>query len=299
LRKPYIRGMKAGTLSWFYLILLSLIWVSSFILMKEGLVAFTSVEVAGLRIAIAFIFLLPLFVKHYKNINFKKDWLGLVLMGMFGNLLPAFLFTKAETEISSSLTGMLNALTPLFTILLGILVFKTKVKKFQIIGVAIGLIGALFLLGFNQGAEQSKNINYSLLVVLATLCYAISVNGIKKYLSEVNSVTATVGSFTIIGPIAIIYLLANTDFHFHLTQHPNGYSAFGFVCLLAVFGTSLSVIMFNDLIKLSGTVFASTCTYLIPIVAIGWGLLDGEVVTVVQFVSVAIIILGLWLINKK
>lgn len=267
--------------------------------MKEGLVAFTSDEVAGLRIAIAFLFLLPMLLKHYKNIDFKKNWPGLILMGVFGNLLPAFLFTKAETEISSSLTGMLNALTPLFTIILGVVIFKTKVQKFQILGVAIGLIGALFLLGFNSGSEQSKNLNYSLLVVAATFCYAISVNGIKKYLSQVNSVAASVGSFTIIGPIAIAYLFLNTDFQLHLTQHPNGYSAFGFICLLAIFGTSLSIIMFNTLIKQAGTVFASTCTYLIPIVAIGWGLLDGETVTVVQLFSVGVIVLGVWLINKK
>ncbi len=267
--------------------------------MKEGLVAFTSDEVAGLRIAIAFLVLVPFIFKHLKSVNLKKDWKGLVLMGVFGNLLPAFLFTKAETQISSSLTGMLNALTPLFTILIGILVFKTKVQRYQLIGVAIGLIGALFLLGFNSDAEQSKNVNYSLLVVAATFCYAISVNGIKKYLSHVNSVAASVWSFTIIGPIAIIYLFMNTDFQTHLTQHPNGYSALGFICLLSVFGTAIAIILFNTLIKQAGTIFSSSCTYLIPIVAIGWGLLDNEVVTMVQFFSVGIIILGVWLINKK
>lgn len=267
--------------------------------MKEGLVAFSSDEVAALRIAIAFLFLLPFLFKHLKSVNLKKDWKGLVIMGVFGNLLPAFLFTKAETEISSSLTGMLNALTPLFTIVLGILIFKNKVQRYQIIGVAVGLIGALFLLGFADSNEESKNTNYSLLVVAATFCYAISVNGIKKYLSHVNSVAASVWSFTFIGPIAIIYLFANTDFQSHLIQHPNGYSALGFITLLAVFGTSISIIIFNMLIKQAGTVFASTCTYLIPIVAIGWGLLDRETVTLVQFLSVGVIILGVWLINKK
>lgn len=291
--------MKPSPLSWLYLILLSLIWGSSFILMKEGLVAFTSDEVAALRIAIAFLVLLPFLYKHFKSVNFKKDWFGLTLSGVLGNLLPAFLFTKAETQISSSLTGMLNALTPLFTIVLGILIFKYKMNRFQIIGVGVGLIGALLLLGFNESNEQSKNINYSLLVVLATICYAISVNAIKKYLSHVNSVAASVWAFVIIGPLALIYLFVNTDFQSHLTQNPNGYSALGFIVLLAVFGTAIALILFNSLIKLTGTVFASTCTYLIPIVAISWGLLDGEVVTVVQMLSVGVIILGVWLINKK
>lgn len=291
--------MKAQPLSWFYLILLSLIWGSSFILMKEGLVAFTSDEVAALRITIAFIALSPFLIRHYKNINFKKDWPGLLIMGAFGNLIPAFLFTAAETQISSSLTGMLNALTPLFTILLGVLIFKTKVQKFQIIGVAIGLIGAVCLLGFGNDSGETKNINYSLLVVAATFCYAVSVNGIKKYLSHVNSVAASIGAFTLIGPISLVYLFSATDFQTHLIQNPQGLASFGFVALLAIFGTAISVIIFNSLIKLSGIVFASSCTYLIPVVAIGWGLLDGESVSITQLFSMGIIILGLWLINKK
>lgn len=291
--------MKANPLSWTYLLILSFIWGSSFILMKEGLVAFTSDEVAALRIAIAFVALLPFMAKHYKNINFKKDWPGLLIMGAFGNLIPAFLFTAAETQISSSLTGMLNALTPLFTILLGALVFKTKIRKFQVAGVAIGLIGAVCLLGFSEGGGETKDISYALLVVAATFCYAVSVNGIKKYLSHVNSVAASVGAFTIIGPVALVYLFLGTDFQIHLTETPGGYRALGFVSILAVAGTAFAVILFNNLIKLSGIVFASSCTYLIPVVAIGWGLLDGETVTITQLLSMGIIILGLWIINKK
>jgi drug/metabolite transporter (DMT)-like permease len=291
--------VKANSLSWLYLIILSLVWGSSFILMKEGLVAFTSDEVAGLRIAIAFIALSPLLLKHWKNIHFKKDWPGLVMMGVFGNLIPAFLFTKAETQISSSVTGMLNALTPLFTILIGVSVFKAEIKKFQIIGVAIGLIGALCLMGFDDSAEQSKNINYSLLVVAATICYAISINGIKKFLPHMNSVAAAVGSFTIIGPIALAYLLFNTEFSTHMANGPGASSAFGFICILAVVGTAISIIIYNQVIKMAGIVFAASCTYLIPIVAIGWGILDGEKVSMVQLFSMGIIILGLWLINKK
>jgi drug/metabolite transporter (DMT)-like permease len=291
--------MKAQPLSWFYLILLSLIWGSSFILMKEGLVAFTSDEVAALRITIAFIALLPFMMKHYKNVNFKKDWKGLVIMGTFGNLIPAFLFTAAETQISSSLTGMLNALTPLFTILIGVLVFKTKIQRFQIVGVAIGLIGAVCLMGFSEGGGETKNIIYALLVVAATLCYAISVNGIKKYLSHVNSVAASVWAFTIVGPIAFVYLYLGTDFQTHFMKHPGSEAALGYISILACVGTAIAVILFNNLIRMSNIVFASSCTYLIPVVAIGWGLLDGETVTIVQFFSMGIVILGVWLINKK
>ena len=278
---------------------LSIVWGSSFILMKEGMKAFNSDEVAALRIAVAFIFLSPFLIKQFSKIHWQKNWKGLILMGVCGNFIPAFLFTKAETQISSSLTGMLNALTPLFTVLLGALLFKTKIQKFQLIGVAVGLIGAVFLLGFGESNEQTKNMLYSLLVVGATFSYAISVNGIRKYLHEINSFTAAVGAFAFIGPIAIVYLFVNTDFQNHLMNSPRGFCAFGYICILAIAGTALAVIIFNQLIKQAGTVFASSCTYLIPIVAIGWGLLDGEPISLLQIFSMGIIILGVWIINKK
>lgn len=289
--------MKKQYLPWIILIALSLVWGSSFILMKRGLMAFTSDEVAALRITIASVFLAPLLFKYYK-INLLKNLKGLILMGVFGNLIPAFLFTKAETEISSSLTGMLNALTPLFTILIGIVLFQQKITKQKFIGVSIGFIGAVALIVFGDSHEQSKNVQYCLLVVAATLCYAISVNGIKAYLSDVNSITATVWAFTLIGPAAAIYLFGFTDVVKHYTESPFGNSSLGYISVLAIFGTAISVVIYNQLIKLSGTVFAASCTYLIPVVAIGWGLFDDEVINFFQMSAVLVIIGGIWLINS-
>jgi len=290
--------MGKKTTAWLILIVLSLVWGSSFILMKQGMKAFTSDEVAGLRITIASAFMLPFLFKYYK-IDLKKNLKGLLLMGVFGNLIPAFLFTKAETQISSSLTGMLNALTPFFTIIVGYLIFKLSVRKNQILGVAIGFFGAIALVLFdhNEG-EQSKNIAYSLLVAAATLCYAVSVNGIKTYLGTVDSLTATTWSFTLIGPVAAIYLFGFTDVISHATQHPEGMTSLGYISILAIVGSALSVVVYNTLIKLSGTLFAASCTYLIPVVAIGWGLVDGETVNLIQFLAIGVIIGGVWLINS-
>lgn len=290
--------MKASASSWFILIVLSIVWGSSFILMKKGMEAFSSDEVAGLRISIAFLFLLPFYFKH-SNINFKKNWKGLVLMGVFGNLIPAFLFTKAETQISSSLTGMLNALTPLFTIVVAFFWFKSKFKTLQLVGIITGLMGAMVLLYFNDGGDTSSNIKYSLLVVLATIFYAVSVNGIKHYLSGLNSVAATLGAFTITGPIALVYLFAQTDIINDLKTNPIALNSLGYVSILAIVGTALSVIIYNTLIKNAGAVFASTCTYLIPVVAIVWGLLDGETVNFIQMAGVLVIILSVYLINRR
>ena len=291
--------MNNRAISWIILIVLSLVWGSSFILMKQGLKAFSSDEVASIRITIASAFMLPFLIKHYK-IDLKKNAKGLLLMGVFGNLIPAFLFTKAETQISSSLTGMLNALTPMFTIMIGMIAFNHKISKNQIIGVLVGFLGAIALvaLGDNKENDQTKNIMYSLLVAAATLCYAISVNGIKAYLGHVNSLTATVWSFTLIGPIAAIYLFGFTDVINHATQHPEGLKSLGYITILAVFGSALSVVIFNVLIKLSGSVFASSCTYLIPIVAIGWGLFDDEAINLFQVLAVIVIIAGIWMINS-
>ncbi|MBS1637346.1 MAG: EamA family transporter [Bacteroidetes bacterium] len=285
-------------LSWVILIVLSLVWGSSFILMKEGLKAFTSDEVAAIRISMASLVLLP-FVYKYRGISFQKTWKGLVLMGVFGSLLPAFLFTKAETRISSSLTGMLNALTPLFTIILGRLLFGQHFSRNKFIGVAIGFIGAVCLILFGDDSEDSSNILYSLLVVLATLFYALSVNGIKAFLSDTDSMAATVWSFMLTGPVAAVYLFSSTDFTTHLTRQPHGWASFGFVSILGIVGSAISVVIYNTLIKQAGVVFAASCTYLIPVVAIGWGLYDGETVHSLQFVAIGVIILGIWLINRK
>ena len=291
--------MNKKAISWIILIALSLVWGSSFILMKQGLKAFSSDEVAGLRITIASAFMLPFLVAHYK-LDVKKNLKGLLLMGVFGNLIPAFLFTKAETQISSSLTGMLNALTPMFTIIIGMISFNHKISKNQIIGVLVGLIGAIALVMMGDDKDdQTKNVMYSLLVAAATLCYAISVNGIKAYLGHVNSLTATVWSFTLIGPVAAIYLFGFTDVVAHATQHPEGMRSLGFVSILAIVGSALSVVVYNTLIKLSGTVFAASCTYLIPIVAIGWGLLDGEIINLAQILAVIVVITGIWMINSS
>lgn len=290
--------MNSKTLSWFILILLAIVWGSSFILMKRGLDAYSSDEVAALRISIAFLFLLPLQLKHYK-IDLKKYLPGILIMGFFGNFIPAFLFTLAETQISSSLTGMLNALTPLLTILVGLAWLKIKPSSKQVVGIIVGFISAILLMVFENGEDKFKNAIYSLVVLVATLCYAISINGIRKYLGTLNSVTATVWAFTFTGPIALMYLFGFTDFTAHLSSQPLALPSLGYIGILAIVGTALSVILYNVLIKKAGVVFASSCTYLIPIVAVCWGLFDGESVNPAQILAIIAIIVSVYLINRK
>ncbi len=304
--------MNTSFISWFLLVLLSLIWGSSFILMKRGMEVFSSEQVAALRIVIAFLFLLPLMLKHYK-VNLKKYWFGILMMGTFGNLIPAFLFTRAETGISSALAGMLNALTPVFAIIVGTLLFKTKTSLNQIIGVAVGFGGAILLVSFDEGSKSgTNNLSYALMVAAATFCYAISVNSIKKYLSDINAITATVWSFTFIGTFTIVapfffdlLLPAENQTHlwpdfFHRLQTvPKAWESLGYVSILAIVGSAISVILFNILIKKSNAIFASSCTYLIPVVAMMWGVFDNERIVWPQYLSILVILAGIWLINKK
>lgn len=292
-----MRGLNQKPLSWLILIALSLIWGSSFILMKRGMDAFTSDEVAAMRISMAFLVLLPLLLKRLK-IDFKRYLVPLALTGLFGNLIPAFLFTLAETRISSSLAGMLNALTPMFTIVLSLVWLKASTTKNQIIGVVAGLIAAAALVYFEEGEDKFRNAYYGLLVVIATVCYAVSVNVIKKYLNDLGSITTTVWAFSLTGPIALVYLFAFSDFTVHLVEHPLACESLGYTAILAIMGSALSVIAYNYLIKQAGTVFASSCTYLLPIVAIFWGVLAGETVNLSQILCIGVIILSVYLINK-
>ena len=281
---------------WAVLAILAIIWGSSFILMKRGLRSFSSDQVAALRMFIAFVSLTPFIIKRLTKENLPK-WKYFLVCGMFGNFIPAFLFTRAETGISSSMAGMLNSLTPLFTLLLGMLVFGMKANGWSITGIIIGFVGACGLLITGHNDDTHSSLNYGLMVVAATICYAISVNTVKKFLTGVHPVTITVWGFTLIGPLAGAYLLS-TDLHKSFSS-PEATSSFIYTILLAVFGTTISTILFYKLIEKSSALFASSVTYLIPIVAMLWGLADGENIHLLHLLWIMLILAGIYLVNWK
>ncbi len=289
--------MNTKFINWLIFVSLALIWGSSFILMKRGLEVFSNDQVAALRIFIAFLFLSPLIFKHVKKESLKH-WKAFFAMGMIGNFIPAFLFTKAETGITHSLTGMLNSLTPMFTLIIGVLLFRAKTGWINAVGITIGFVGALGLLMVGKKDDMDSGFLFVFYVVLATICYGLSVNIIKKHLSEVNSTTATVWAMMFIGPLAGAYLFT-TDFTTRVMINPIALKSLGFISILAIFGTAISVIMFNVLIRNTSALFASSVTYLIPIVAMGWGLFDNEAVLPMHFVWICFILLGVYMVNKK
>jgi drug/metabolite transporter (DMT)-like permease len=283
--------------NWFILILLSLIWGSSFILMKRGMQVYSSNQVAALRIFIAFLSVIPLAFKHIKK-SLLIHWKGFLGMGMFGSLIPAFLFTAAQNGISSSLTAMLNSLTPVFTLIVGVLIFKDKPRWVNILGILMGFCGAIGLLMVSQGGAANTNVWYGFFVVFAAICNALAVSIIKKYLGGINAISCTVWSMVLVGPIAGAYLFT-TDFTSRLASNPTAWQSLGYISILAVFSSVISVVLFNILIGRSSTLFATSVTYLLPIVAMGWGFLDNEELLPMHLIWIGLILIGVFLVNRK
>ncbi|MBZ4041706.1 DMT family transporter [Flavobacterium hibisci] len=288
--------MDAKQLKWFYLLLLSLIWGSSFILIKRGLVGLTAIQVGSLRIIFAGLFLLIVGFSSLKKISLRQ-WKFVALTSFFGTFIPAFFFAIAETQVDSSIVAILNSLTPLNTLVLGIIFFGIQFHKRQVIGVFIGLIGCLLLVLNGTSGHTGQNYYYLILVVIATLCYAINVNLIKKYLSDLNSLSITTGNFAILFLPALI-ILSTTDFTQKIHLETTQYSVL-FVMILGVLGTGIANVLFFKLIQMSSPVFATSVTYLIPIVAFFWGLLDNEMLTLIQFFGAFVILIGVYLSAKK
>jgi drug/metabolite transporter (DMT)-like permease len=281
--------------AWVLLIILSLIWGSSFILIKTGLSGLSAGEVGALRILSASCVLLPIALPNLKRISRSEIWL-LFIVGVFGSLLPAFLFAVAQTRIQSSFAGILNALTPLFTMLLGVIFFSQRMSWQTFAGLMIGLAGTGYLILNGTGAGLEVNA-YGLLVILATICYGANLNLIKFKIQDLSARVITSISLLFVGPVCAIYLFAFTDFTDHLTIE-NSWPVTAII-LLGVVGTAVALILFNQLVKITTPVFTSSVTYLIPVVAVLWGLIDGENLTISNFVGMMLIIGGVYLINRK
>lgn len=288
--------MKSGTLKWLLLTVLALIWGSSFILIKKGLVGLTPLQLGSLRIIFSATFLLLIGFRSITQIK-QHQWKYIALTSLFGTFIPAFLFAIAQTQISSSVSSILNSLTPLNTLILGGIAFGLSFKRTQIWGVIIGLIGTLLLIVNGAIHHPNQNYWYTILVLIASICYATNVNLLKKYLSDVKPLSITTGNFLVMLVPALIVLFS-TDFLTVVKEVEVQHSML-FIMVLGVVGTGIANIIFFRLIQMSSPVFATSVTYLIPVVAFFWGLLDGEMLTPVQFIGAFIILIGVYLSSKK
>ncbi len=288
---------ESSWLSWILLIILAVIWGSSFILIKKGLESFSPLQVGSIRITFAFIVMLPFAIKSLTT-TFKYYWKKIVVIGFFSNFFPAVLFATAETGISSSMAGILNSLTPIMTLLAGVFFFSTKLKFIQLLGLLIGFFGSFAVSFINNSGSIGEFNYYALFVVLATIMYGFSGNFIRKYLTGIHPVTLTALAMFSVGPLAVIILLLS-DFTIKLSVSNNAWISLGYLFLLGAIGTALALVLFNRLIQHTTAVFASSVTYLIPIMAVVWGIMDGEGFFALHLIGMGLIIIGVYLVNRK
>ncbi|GAA4035278.1 MAG: permease [Flavobacterium sp.] len=288
--------MKATQTKWLILIVLALIWGSSFILIKKGLVGLSPFQLGSLRIVFCALFLLVIGFKSLTTIPLHK-WKFIALTSLFGTFIPAYLFAIAQTQISSSVSSILNSLTPLNTLILGAVVFGLDFKRTQIIGVLVGFAGTMLLILNGAAHHPNQNYWYTILVLIASMCYATNVNLIKRYLSDLKPLTITTGNFLVM-LLPALGILFFTDFttKMHLTSVKE---AMIYIAILGIIGTGIANVLFYKLIQISSPVFATSVTYLIPVVAFFWGLLDNEMLTPVQFVGAFVVLVGVYLSSKK
>lgn len=296
-----IVNLNKKTWQWTVLLLLSIMWGSSYILMKKGLQSYSHIQVAAFRIFIAFIFFLPFIIKEIRTLK-KKDIPAILEVGFIGNCIPAFLFTKAQTHINSSLAGILNSLVPLFVLIIGAIIYKIKPKKINILGIIVGLAGAIFLIFSKPEISNTVSTNetnnlYGLFIVLACIMYGFNVNVVKNHLAHIKGTTIAALAFLFVGPVAGLSLIFS-DFSPVLLS-PSYQSDFMFIIILAIIGSGFAVILFNILIQYTTSIFASSVTYIMPIIAIIWGFFDNESISEMQIISIGTILLGVYLINKN
>ncbi|WP_265426665.1 DMT family transporter [Chryseobacterium sp. YIM B08800] len=289
--------MNADKEKWLLLILLSVIWGSSFILIKKSLEHFSPYQVGALRVLIAGIILMPVAISKYKLFP-KKHLKWLILAAFTGNFIPMFLFPIAETEISSSIAGIINSMMPIFVIIVGALVWKFETTRRQMTGVFISFTGVC-LLAFGGDDSTQFKLFPILLLLLATLCYAMSTTTVKSKLMDVSSTILSAFVFSFVLFLPSVIALLSTGFVSEFTFNKENMIGLGFVSLLSVFGTGLAMMMNYRLLKVSTPLFASTVTLLMPIVAIIWGVLDGEKLTTLQLAGTSIIIAGLIFLRAK
>lgn len=280
------------------MLLLALIWGSSFILIKKGLVALTPYELGSLRIVAAFIFLLPSALRRFKYAE-KKLYPFLISVGLLGSLVPSFLFGVAQTRIDSSITGVLNGLTPIFTILVGFFIYRQKQTSKVFLGIVVGFIGTAILITAGKGNSFTGLNAYALLIVLATVCYGTNLNFIKYHLSQLHAVTVTSVSLLFVGPLAAVYLFGFTDFVPKLLNEEGMGLATFYVCLLGIMGTAIALIIFNKILQITDALFASSVTYIIPIVAVAWGVFDGESLYSMHYLGMLAIGMGVYIANSN
>ena len=282
---------------WIYLFILSIIWGSSYILIKRGLVGLTPIQLGSVRIVFSTIFLLIMGYKSLQGLS-KNEWKWIVITGFLGTFFPSFFFAFAQQYIDSAVAAIMNSLTPIFTLLVGIGFFATKILARQYVGVFLGFIGSVGLIWGGTQINASQPMGYVLLIMCASMCYAVNIYFLKHKLARVSPMAMALGNFIAILPPAVVLLLFSDFFSIQQLQTNRVQTSLLYIALLAFFGTAIAKVMFNRFVKMASAVFVSSVTYTLPIVALFWGTLDGEYINTFQLLATAVILIGVSLANR-
>lgn len=311
---PYLCMVKKSWLPLLIIVLLGGIWGSSFILIKKGLQVFQPIQVAGIRQFLAGLVLLP-WVWQYSIVNPRKDvnlperpaglistdYLHLFLSGLIGNGIPAFLFAYAGTMIPSGLSGIMNAFTPMFTLVIGFLFFGDKLSRNGLWGVLMGILGAVILLapGFIFSNSTSISPLGSIMVMAAAMMYGYNINLIKHKLYHLPAMVKTAYPFFFMGSLYFMILLMSGILDLWTHNPSQTWEAFGYLAILGIVGSAISMIIFNMLIRHTTALVASTNTFIIPVVAVMWGVADNEPITWNMVVGLLFSLAGIYMITRK
>ncbi len=292
------RLMNRNLLPWVMFTALVLVWGSSFILMKHALIAFTAVQIGAARIVFAALLTLSFAWPQLKEFR-KEDIPAFLIVALLGNSIPYLLFPIAVEHVPSGVVGITNSMTPLFTLLVGLIAFGRALRWVRALGVAVGFIGALILINpFDDHSSVGQSWPYLLLAVLAAACYGVSINTIGDRLKHLSPRAITL--FAMLGAsVPSVGILAATNFPAQFTGSPEMWSSLAAIAFLGLVGTSLSMVVFNRLIAMTTPLFAASTTYVIPIVALAWGLVFGEELLFNHYIGMVTILVGVWMVNRK
>tara|TARA_B100001094_G_scaffold150816_1_gene145968 strand:+ start:3853 stop:4737 length:885 start_codon:yes stop_codon:yes gene_type:complete len=290
--------MSNNNKKWFYLILLSFIWGSSYILIKKTLIGLTPLQLGSLRVIFTTLILLIIGFSSLKKIP-KDKWKWIFVTGYIGSFFPSFLFAFAQTEIDSGVAAILNSLTPLATLIIGVGFYKFIIDSRQIVGVVIGLFGSFILIYEGSTINPDQNFLFVGFIIVASICYATSVNMLKVHLQDVPATSIALGNFICILPPAIIILFCSDFMNIDIVKSPEVQKSLFYIIILSIFGSAFAKILFNKFIQIASPVFASSVTYTLPIVAIMWGILDGESINIKQILATTVILIGVYMANRK
>ena len=290
--------MSNNNKKWVYLILLSIIWGSSYILIKKTLIGVSPLQLGSLRVIFTTMVLFILGFSSLKKIP-KDKWKWIILTGYIGSFFPSFFFAFAQTEIDSGVAAILNSLTPLATLIIGVVFYKFIIDSKQILGVIIGLFGSFLLIYEGSTINPDQNFLFVGFIITASVCYATSVNMLKAHLQDVPAISIALGNFLCILPPAIIILFYSGFININVIESPKVQNALFYIIVLSVFGSAFAKILFNKFVQIASPVFASSVTYTLPVVAVMWGLLDGETINFRQILATIVILIGVYFANRR